>query len=655
MTPPAAPGLDLASGPLFARAFHTSPVAMAISTLEEGRLLKVNASFLRQTGYQRAEVIGCSAHDLGLWADPNARARLLRALRTRSSVENWEVALRTKSGVLRWALASFECIDFVCTDTTGSEPGGRGLISMFQDITERKAVEAALRASEERYHLITHATTDAVWEWDLHTHAVQWSQGLRTLFGYPDEALRHHDWWRMHVHPADLANAEASVASAIERGDTSWSHEYRFRRADGKYAYVLDRGYIIYGEQGRPLRMVGVMVDISEKKEHEQILAQRVHARTRELAILLQISRQIAIALDLEPLLDLILEQAQTVLEFQGASIVSREGERFVGRAYRGSKPREWIFQFSMPVDNFIDRQVIASRQPYLVPDMLDDTPATRYFRASLGDDFAVRYAGVRSWLRIPLIARDEVVGMLSLHHAEPHFFTPKQLDLALLFASQAAVAIANARLYEQARQLAAVEERQRLARELHDSVSQALYGIALGARTARTLLERDPAKVAGPLDYVLQLAEAGMAEMRALIFELRPESLAEEGLVAALAKHAAALRARHQLDVQTNLGEEPELAFEVKEALYRIAQEALHNIVKHAHASRVDVWLARQDGRVVLTVQDNGQGFAAGGAFPGHLGLKSMQERAVRLGGVVQIESTPGQGTRVVASVLQS
>ncbi len=120
--------------------------------------------------------------------------------------------------------------------------------------------------------------------------------------------------------------------------------------------------------------------------------------------------------------------------------------------------------------------------------------------------------------------------------------------------------------------------------------------GIALGARTARTLLDRDPSKLAEPLDYVLSLADAGLAEMRALIFELRPESLEMEGLVAALTKQADSLRARHHLEINVVCGEEPPAPLAVKEALYRIAQEALHNIVKHAHARRVEVRLEWAD-----------------------------------------------------------
>ncbi len=201
-------------------------------------------------------------------------------------------------------------------------------------------------------------------------------------------------------------------------------------------------------------------------------------------------------------------------------------------------------------------------------------------------------------------------------------------------------------RLYEQAQELAALQERQRLARELHDSVSQTLYGIGLGAHTAQEVLERDPEQAMASLEYVITLAEAGLAEMRALIFELRPESLETEGLVAALTKQVVVLHARYKLAVETDLGEEPDLSLEKKHALYRIAQEACHNIVKYARASTVVLRLAEQKDEILLEVRDNGRGFDPTGSFPGHLGLRSMQERIEKVNGAFAIESTPGQGT---------
>ena len=213
-------------------------------------------------------------------------------------------------------------------------------------------------------------------------------------------------------------------------------------------------------------------------------------------------------------------------------------------------------------------------------------------------------------------------------------------------------MAIENARLYAQAQELAAVEERQRLARELHDSVSQALYGISLGVHTARLQLDRDPKELAESLDYVLELAEAALIEMRALIFELRPESLETEGLVTALTKQAAALHARQNIVVHTDLCAEPDLPLKVKQDLYRVAQEALHNTVKHARANKIELRLHQTGGVVILEVWDNGRGFDTSTTFPGHLGLHSMYERVRSLGGELQIESVPGQGTCIRAQV---
>ncbi|HEU4493278.1 MAG TPA: CHASE domain-containing protein [Rubrobacteraceae bacterium] len=211
-------------------------------------------------------------------------------------------------------------------------------------------------------------------------------------------------------------------------------------------------------------------------------------------------------------------------------------------------------------------------------------------------------------------------------------------------------IAVENARLLVEVRGKAALEERQRLARELHDSVSQALYGIALGAKTARKLLDQNPDRAADPLEYVSSLADAGLAEMRALIFELRPESLQSEGLVAALDKQAAALRARHGINVETDLCNEPDIPLEGKEALYRIAQEALHNTTKHARASRIQIRMQCSPKHVNLEICDDGIGFDPRGNFPGHLGLRSMRERIERLGGTLAVESAPGKGTDIRA-----
>jgi len=243
----------------------------------------------------------------------------------------------------------------------------------------------------------------------------------------------------------------------------------------------------------------------------------------------------------------------------------------------------------------------------------------------------------------VPLYVKNKNYGALTLYYREKRQVSADDIALALAFADQATLAIETARLYNEAQGKAALVERQRLARELHDSVSQALFGIALGTNSAIMLLEqnRDASRVQQALEYVLSLAETGMAEMRALIFELRPESLETEGLLAGIIKQATSLKSRHRIEVQLELGEEePELSLDVKEALYRICQEALHNIIKHAHAKEVRLGLnwQRSEG-VLLEVRDNGVGFDTGG---------SMQERVERLKGSFEMDSSPGSGTHL-------
>ena len=263
-----------------------------------------------------------------------------------------------------------------------------------------------------------------------------------------------------------------------------------------------------------------------------------------------------------------------------------------------------------------------------------------------------VEAAGVASNIDVPITIGGKQFGLFSLGWLQRHYISESEVRLASALGQRAAVAIENARLYERSQVAASLEERQRLARELHDSVSQALYGISLGTRTARTLIERDPAQAVEPLDYVGTLAEAGLAELRALIFELRPESLALEGLVAALEKQFAALRARHGIQVDADLPLEPDLRLDIKEVLYRVGQETLHNTVKHARATHVSVRLSNTGSHYRLEIHDDGVGFETAGDFPGHLGLRSMAERTARVGGELDIESSPGKGTRISLEV---
>jgi PAS domain S-box-containing protein len=255
----------------------------------------------------------------------------------------------------------------------------------------------------------------------------------------------------------------------------------------------------------------------------------------------------------------------------------------------------------------------------------------------------------------MPLMHHDAAIGALNAYYASGQ--RPPEIDMSFLraMADQATSAVDYARLLSASREKVALEERQRLARDLHDSVSQAVYGIALGARSAQELLAKDPTQLREPLDYILRLSEAALAEMRALIFELRPEALEREGLTVALKHHTAVLRTRHGIDVEESLAGEPTMSWDTKQALYRIAQEALHNAGRHARATRVRIVLNQDDAQIRLEVWDNGVGFDTESEHPGHFGLNTMRERATELGGSLEIESRPQAGTRVRAIIPSS
>jgi PAS domain S-box-containing protein len=253
----------------------------------------------------------------------------------------------------------------------------------------------------------------------------------------------------------------------------------------------------------------------------------------------------------------------------------------------------------------------------------------------------------------VPMIYQDQPMGVLLNYHLPGREFSDEQIAFFVAIADQIAVAVANGRLFEQVQGKAALEERQRLARELHDSVTQELFSISLTARSIQLLLEREGIRSPSITEKMVdlrQLTQGALAEMRALIFELRPGALEEEGLLQALRKHAAAVQGREMLPVEVIADEAsiPRLKPSAEESLYRIAQEALHNVVKHAHARRVEIKMGVEDGHLVLQVCDDGDGFDTSQVPAGHMGLSTMGQRAAALGGEYRVRSKPGEGTAV-------
>jgi len=263
-------------------------------------------------------------------------------------------------------------------------------------------------------------------------------------------------------------------------------------------------------------------------------------------------------------------------------------------------------------------------------------------------------------FLGLPVRAGDEVIGALFLANKRGPGptgrcgFTEEDEQLLGILAQHAAIALTNARLYERSRELTIAEERSRLAHELHDAVSQKLFSLRLTAQAAAALVDRDPARARGEMQQVAALAAEAADELRTAVVELRPAALDEDGLVATLRTQIQVLDRAHTARVTFTGQGVRALPAAQEEALLRVAQEALHNALRHSGAARVDVTLERSGPGAVLRVTDDGSGFdprtvrRAGR----HLGLVSMRDRAGGVGGTLTVESAPGKGTTIEMEV---
>jgi PAS domain S-box-containing protein len=515
------------------------------------------------------------------------------------------------------------------------------------ELVERWEVEAGLRERESQYRSIYESVSDGLFINSLQGELVDFNPAAAHMHGYTVDEFRS-------IQPAQFIQTDSLVLFGDYIKLAGEGKEFRAQAVDihkdGTPFHVEVYG-VPFTYRGEP-HSLAILRDITEQIEAYQRLEKRVEERTHELASLLNASQTLTSTLDVEALLGLILDQLKTIVDYEGASILGIDKDGFQLKVYKGPIPLSKLVSLPLLVQKTCPVDSLIKREPLIIENVSD---ALQILPETNGSHKNDALNTICSLMCVPLMVKDNMIGVLVLHHNIAGYFNKSQAALSVAFANQAAIAIENANLYKQAQSLAALEERQKLARELHDSVSQALYGIALGARTVGTILDRrsaDDEELKRPANYILSLAEAGLAEMRALIFELRPESLELEGLVAALGKQAASVEARHQIEVATSFCEEPSIPIETKEALYRISQEAMQNIVKHARATRVEIRLSAGSGNIVLEIQDNGVGFDSNRSFPGHLGLLSMSERVEKTGGRLDISSSPGSGTVVSASI---
>jgi signal transduction histidine kinase len=252
--------------------------------------------------------------------------------------------------------------------------------------------------------------------------------------------------------------------------------------------------------------------------------------------------------------------------------------------------------------------------------------------------------------LLVPLMSRGEAIGLLAVGVDRDHYvFGPDQVRLAETIAGDVAAAVENARLSEQARSLAVVQERERIARDLHDSVTQTIYSASLVTESLPQVWERNPEEARDAMRALQQLLRGVLAELRTLLFELRADALERADLDTLLHQLADVLTGRTRALVEVTIQGPADLSSEIKVALYRIAQEVLNNVAKHARATEVSVTLQDLADRVVLSVQDDGRGFDPGALSGQGLGMGIIRERAERIGATIEVDSAPGRGTRTI------
>jgi signal transduction histidine kinase len=357
-------------------------------------------------------------------------------------------------------------------------------------------------------------------------------------------------------------------------------------------------------------------------------------------------------SLDLETVVRTIFEQLGRVVRYDGAAIFVADGDALV--LWRGAGIGESHIGHRIPLSETDPTvSVFLNRRPRII----DDTSACADW---INWD---NWDTLLSWMGTPLVIGATTIGVLTTDHIATHVYGAEDLRSLEAFALQAAIAIENAQLFTQAQAAAAEEERKRLARELHDSVSQALFLANLNAEVLPQLWDLDPSKGRRALNNLQQFTRSAQAEMRMLLIELRPDALVRTPLHELLQTLGSAVSTKHTLTINAQLDAVPVLPEEVQIALYRIAQEALNNVVKHAQARRVTLLLrstpppaTRQRGKrwrdqVMLQIVDDGRGFEVARAANGRLGLGGMRERASGIGASLRIDSEPGAGTRVVVT----
>jgi PAS domain S-box-containing protein len=417
-------------------------------------------------------------------------------------------------------------------------------------------------------------------------------------------------------------------------------------RKDGSRFQVEERNSAIVF-RGRPC-LLSVLRDVSQRIQKEKILDRQIENQMREQATLLAISHTLASTLEFQPAM--IIDQLREIIEYTHCALFALEDSALVTMATRGTPELEGSEPFRIHLHGPETLAALFNRHtPIRIADIWSDDVNARFLRALLEDTAAILLKGMYSWMWVPLAVKGRIIGGVGVAHEKRDFFTSHHADLALSVANQAAITMINAELYKDAQKLGVLEERQNLARNLHDAINQSLFSAGLIAEVLPRLWEREPEEARRSLEDLRRLTRGALAEMRSLLVELRPSAITDTELGDLLQLLGNAFTGRTNIPVLVTVTGDGTLPAETQVVLYRICQEALNNIAKHAKASQVKIDVLQDSRMFELHIWDNGRGFdTSDQPLPGHYGLSMMRERAETVGATLTVASQVGEGTEI-------
>ncbi len=500
-----------------------------------------------------------------------------------------------------------------------------------------EAQNTELQESEEKYRLLIENLQEGVWAIDSEVRTTFVNRRMAEMLGYTEEEMLGKHLFEFMDEPGiEIAkqNLERRRLGIREH------HDFEFLRRDGTRIYTTMETSPITDNEGNYQGALAGVMDISDRRRAEESLRRRVE----ELDMLNHIAQMVATLTDLPQALEAVAEIVTSQFSAT-ASVITMWGTgqmEVLAWSDRDRVTPDMVGRFLPMASAATIREPLDRGQAISFSDVLS-VP----WPAEL--DHLFRTRNIYAVLVAPLRLRGTAFGTLTVATDEAgRTFSRDEISLAETIATDVAAAIENARLFEQAQELAVSRERQRLARDLHDSVTQTLYSVTLTAEALPRVWAKHPDQAQAALNNLHRLARGALGEMRTLLFELQPAMLLEKGPEELLRQLAHATMGRTQATVEVRVQGERALPDEVRVALYRIAQEALNNVSKHAEASQVIVELELEPEQVVLDIEDDGRGFDPEAVLPLGFGVRNMADRAKEIGAAFSLQSNPGQGTQI-------